>query len=40
MNVLELANPIPGVDVLVGMDVILTCKMMVDGPVGQFTLDF
>ena len=27
-------------DVLIGMDVLRTCKMSVDGPAGQFTLDF
>jgi hypothetical protein len=27
-------------DVLIGMDVLLTCKLTVDGPAGQFTLDF
>jgi hypothetical protein len=27
-------------DVLIGMDILRTCKMVVDGPAGQFTLDF
>jgi len=27
-------------DVLIGMDVIRTCKLVVDGPAEQFTLDF
>jgi hypothetical protein len=26
-------------DVLIGLDVIRTCKMLVDGPAGKFTLD-
>jgi hypothetical protein len=28
------------VDVLVGMDILRTCKMLVDGPAGHFMLDF
>jgi hypothetical protein len=27
-------------DVLIGMDVLMSCKMLVDGPAGSFTLDF
>jgi hypothetical protein len=27
-------------DVLIGMDVLRTCKLTVDGPAGQFTFDF
>jgi hypothetical protein len=40
MPVLELASSIGGTDVLVGMDVVQTCKLIVDGPGGSFTLDF
>jgi hypothetical protein len=40
MKVLELSPLIGGVDVLVGRDVVLTCNMIVEGPAGQFTLDF
>ena len=40
MSVMELATPIPGVDVLIGMDLLLTIKMTIDGPLGQFTLEF
>ena len=29
-----------GVDVLIGMDVLLACRMLLDGPAGQFMLDF
>jgi hypothetical protein len=32
--------PNPSVDVLIGMDVLLGCRMLVDGPARQFTLDF
>src|SRR5207237_911323 len=28
------------VDVLIGMDILLGCRMLLDGPVGQFTLEF
>jgi hypothetical protein len=27
-------------DVLIGMDILRTCKLTVDGPAGKFTLDF
>jgi hypothetical protein len=37
--VMEL-NPGFPVDVLVGMDIVNTFKLIVDGPAGQFTLDF
>jgi hypothetical protein len=40
MKVLELVTPIGPIEVLVGMDVVLACKMTVDGPAGQFTFDF
>jgi hypothetical protein len=36
--VMELAAGIP-FDVLIGMDIIRTCKMMVDGPGGSFTIE-
>ena len=38
--VMELADPIPGVDVLIGLDILLDCKFLLDGPARQFTLDF
>jgi hypothetical protein len=37
--VMELPAVLP-VDVLIGMDVLLTCKLLLDGPVRQFTLEF
>lgn len=40
MNILELSASLGAVDALIGMDVLLTCKLLVDGPAGQFTLDF
>lgn len=38
--VMELPCPIPGVDVLVGMDILLDCRLLVDGPARQFSLEF
>jgi len=37
--VMETPSALP-VEVLIGMDVIRTCKLLVDGPGQQFTLDF
>jgi hypothetical protein len=37
--VMELPPSTP-VDVLIGMDVLLTCRMLLDGPGRQFTLDY
>jgi hypothetical protein len=37
--VMELPSVLP-VDVLIGMDVLLTCKLVVDGPARQFTLEY
>lgn len=34
------APPNPPVDILIGMDVLLGCRLLVDGPARQFTLDF
>lgn len=38
--VMELPTIIQDVDVLVGLDVLLTCRLTLDGPVRQFTLEF
>jgi hypothetical protein len=32
--------PGPSCDVLIGMDVLIGCKLIVDGPGGQFTVEF
>ena len=37
--VMELPSGTP-VDVLIGMDVLLQCRLTVDGPAGTFTLDY
>jgi hypothetical protein len=39
LSVMELSPTIP-FDVLIGMDVLLQCRMLLDGPSGVFTLDF
>jgi len=38
--VMELANPIPNVEVLIGLDILLDCRLLLDGPARRFTLDF
>jgi hypothetical protein len=38
--VTELATLLPDTDVLIGLDVLLTCKLFLDGPGRQFTLEF
>src|SRR5262249_19019032 len=38
--VMEMPSPIPGVDVLIGLDVLLDCKLLLDGPARRFTLEF
>jgi hypothetical protein len=40
LMVMELPSPIPGVDVLIGLDILLECKMLLDGPARRFTLEF
>jgi hypothetical protein len=38
--VTELATLLPDADVLIGLDVLLTCKLLLDGPGRLFTLEF
>jgi len=38
--VCELAITLPGVDVLIGLNVLLHCKLILDGPAGVFSLEF
>jgi hypothetical protein len=40
MLVSELTTTIAPIDVLVGMDVLPDCKLLLDGPAKQFTLEF
>ena len=39
-RVMELATILPGMDMLIGMDLLLTVKTILDGPGGQFTIEF
>jgi hypothetical protein len=38
--VMELPTGLPDIDVLIGLDVLLECKLILDGPARQFTLEF
>jgi hypothetical protein len=40
LTVMELPIAIPGIDMLIGLDLLLDCKLTVDGPGRQFTLEF
>jgi hypothetical protein len=40
LTVMEMPSPIPGVEVLIGMDNLLDCKLLLDGPARRFTLEF
>jgi hypothetical protein len=40
MVVLEWTNPPPDTDVLIGLDLLLEGKLLLDGPARQFTLEF
>jgi hypothetical protein len=37
---MELPAALPTIDVLVGLDVLLRCRLELDGPGRNFTLDF
>jgi hypothetical protein len=40
LTVMEMPSPIPGVEVLIGLDILLDCKLLLDGPAREFTLEF
>jgi hypothetical protein len=40
LTVMEMPSPIPGVEVLIGLDILLDCKLLLDGPARQFMLEF
>src|SRR5262249_20235791 len=40
LTVMNLPQPIPGVEALVGLDVLLGCRLFLDGPNRKFSLDF
>jgi hypothetical protein len=40
LRVMELPTTLPNLDVLIGLDVLLTTRLLLDGPGRQFVLDF
>lgn len=38
--VMELIDPPPDIEVLIGLDILLDCRLFLDGPGRYFTLDF
>jgi hypothetical protein len=40
LPVMELTTALPQIEVLIGFDVLLGCRFMLDGPGRQFSLDF
>jgi hypothetical protein len=38
--VMEMTSALPVADVLIGLDVLLSCKLLLDGPARHFMLDF
>ncbi len=38
--VMELIDPPQDIDVFIGLDILLVCRLLLDGPGGYFTLDF
>lgn len=38
--VMDLTTALPGIEALIGLDLLLKYKFLLDGPVGQFTLEF
>lgn len=38
--VMELINPPPDVEVFIGLDILLDCRLLLDGPGRRFTLEF
>jgi hypothetical protein len=40
LQVTELATPLGAAEVLIGLDVLLTARLLLDGPNRSFTLDF
>jgi hypothetical protein len=39
LSVMELRTSLPGVEVLIGLDFLLGCKLLLDGPARRFTLE-
>lgn len=38
--VMELPTALPKIEVLIGLDLLMSCKLILDGPGKRFTLDF
>jgi hypothetical protein len=36
----ELTTTLPNIDMLIGMDILLDCKLLLDGPARRFVLEF
>ena len=39
VSVLQLPSALPGIDVLIGLDFLLNCKFLLDGPMREFSLE-
>jgi hypothetical protein len=40
LTVMEMTDVIPGVDALIGLDILMECRLLLDGPARRFTLEF
>jgi hypothetical protein len=40
LAVMELTTPLPTIEVLIGLDFLLGCNFLLDGPARQFSLEF
>ena len=40
LTVMEMSETIPGLEALIGLDILLQCKLLLDGPARTFTLEF
>jgi hypothetical protein len=40
LRIMELPTPLSNFDVLIALDVLLTVRLLLDGPAGRFTLEF
>jgi hypothetical protein len=38
--VMDLPSALPNIEALIGLDILLGCRLLLDGPARQFTLDF
>jgi hypothetical protein len=40
LHVMEFTSALPKIEVVIGLDVLLKCRLVVDGPAGHFALEF